>query len=149
MILDSIENIDNYKCLNSRVYRALEIIRNTDFCSLEDNTYLVDGFNFRFFIMSYQTQKANDKPEAHRDFIDVQYIISGKEQIGIAQLEDMTEEVEANPQKDIWFYHGPTDYVSIREGMFAVFFPNDAHAPNIAHPDGCNAVRKCVFKVHI
>ena len=61
----------------------------------------------------------------------------------------MTEEVEANPQKDIWFYHGPTDYVSIREGMFAVFFPNDAHAPNIAHPDGCNAVRKCVFKVHI
>lgn len=52
----AIENLTNWyiekgcKCLDSRVYRALEIIRDTDFGRLEDNTYLVDGFNFRFFI---------------------------------------------------------------------------------------------------
>ena len=149
MILDSIKNIENYKRLNSDVGRALEIIRSTNFDDLEDRTYLIDGFDFRFFITSYQTQDTNDKPEAHRDFIDIQYIISGKEQIGIAQLEDMTEEVEANPQKDVWFYHGPMDYISVAEGMFAVFFPNDAHAPNISHPEGGCNVRKCVFKIHV
>lgn len=149
MILDNIKNIGNYQCLNADVSRALEIIRNTNFNDLEDNTYLINGFNFRFFITSYQTQETNDTPEAHRDFIDIQYIISGKEKIGIGQLEDMTEEIEANPQKDAWFYHGPMDYVSVSQGMFVVFFPNDAHAPNISPFEGSSNVRKCVFKVHV
>lgn len=149
MILDSLKNIENYRNVNSKVSRALEIIRNTNFDDLADDVYLIDGFDFRFFITSYQTQEINDRPEAHRDFIDIQYIISGKEQMGIGQLDDMTEEVEANPGKDIWFYHGPMDYVSVSQGMFVVFFPNDAHAPNISPVDGNNSVRKCVFKVHV
>ena len=149
MILDSIKNIGNYGCLDSKLQRALEMIQKTDFDVLEDKVYLVDGYDFRFFITSYQTQEANDTPEAHRDFIDIQYMISGTEQIGVAQLENMTEEVEAKPQNDIWFYRGPVDYISLDKGMFAVFFPNDAHAPNISPVEGGCPVRKCVFKIHI
>lgn len=149
MILDSLKNIDNYRNLNSRVSRALEIIRDTKFDDLLDDVYLIDGFDFRFFITSYQTQEINDTPEAHRDFIDIQYMISGKEQMGIGQLEDMVEEVSANPEKDIWFYHGPVDTITVTEGMFAVFFPNDAHAPNISIGGNACNVRKCVFKIHV
>ena len=149
MIIDNINNLKNYTYSNSRIIRALEIIRNTNFDDLEDRTYEVDGHDFYFFIQSYQTQETNQTPEAHRSFIDIQYIISGKERIGVAQLEDMTEEVEANPQKDIWFYRGPMDSITVKKDMFAVFFPHDAHAPCVSPPEGANHVRKCVFKVRI
>lgn len=59
------------------------------------------------------------------------------------------EEVEAKPQNDIWFYHGPVDYTSLDKGMLAVFFPNDAHAPNVSLVEGGCGVRKCVLKIHV
>ena len=149
MIFDHISNIGNYKGLSPNIVRAMEMIRDADFSRLENTTYLVDGFDFRFFILSYETRNTNDTPEAHRDFIDIQYIISGQERIGIGQLGDMTGEVSANPEKDIWFYRGPVDYITLKSGMFAVFFPNDAHAPDISPEAGPNTVRKCVFKVHV
>lgn len=149
MIFDHINNIGNYKGLKTNVVRAMEIIQDTNFDNLEDKTYLIDGFDFRYFILTYETKAINDRPEAHKDFIDIQYIISGKENIGVAQLKDMDEEVEANPEKDIWFYKGPVDYITLTSGMFAVFFPNDAHAPDVSPSEGKNTVRKCVFKVRV
>lgn len=135
--------------LNSRIIRALEVIRDTNFDNIEDRTYEVDGRDLFFFIQSYQTHNSNETPEAHRKYIDIQYMISGKERIGVGQLEDMTEEVEAKPQNDIWFYLGPMDTITLTKGMFAVFFPNDAHAPCVSPPEGSNNVRKCVFKILI
>ncbi len=148
MILDHIKNLNNYKFLSDPLIRALEIIRDTDFSVLEDKTYEVEGRDLFFFIQSYETKTVNDTPEAHRQYIDIQYIICGKEQIGIAQL-DTAEEIEARHQNDIWFYHCPMDLITVSEGMFAVFFPNDAHAPCISPSAEPNSVRKCVFKVRL
>lgn len=149
MILDHIKNINNYSFLSSGLTRALAYIRDTDFSTLEERTYEVDGRDLFFFIQSYETQSANETPEGHRRYIDIQYIISGKERMGVAQLDTMTEEVEARPQNDIWFYRGAVDLITATEGMFAVFFPNDVHAPCISPAEGANHVRKCVFKVRI
>jgi len=149
MILDHIKNISNYKFQNEAINRALALIRDTDFSKLENTTYEVENRDLFFFIQAYETQSANETPEAHRKYIDIQYVISGKELIQIGQLDAMTEEVEARPQNDIWFYRGPTDSVTLCEGMFAVFFPNDVHAPCISPAEGATSVRKCVFKVLI
>ena len=149
MIIDNINNLNNYKFLHSNIIRALEIIRDTDFSKLEDSTYEVEGRDLFYFLQSYETRSANDMPEAHREYIDVQYVISGNEQMGIAQLEAMNEEVEAKPQNDIWFYRGPMDFVTVTAGMFTVFFPNDVHAPCVSPAEGATSVRKCVFKVRI
>ena len=148
MILDHIKNINNYTFLGNPIIRALEVIRDTDFSQLEDRTYEVEGRDLFFFIQSYETKTVNDTPEAHRKYIDIQYIISGKEQMGVAQL-DVAEEIEARPENDIWFYHSPMDFVTVSEGMFAVFFPSDAHAPCISPAGESNPVRKCVFKVRV
>ena len=148
MIFDSLKNMDNYKGI-PQVYRALEIIRDTDFSRLTDGTYEVDGFNFRYLLQSYIAEHDNDRPESHQDFIDVQYLISGKERMGVGLVSDMTEEVEAKPESDIWFYHGPLDCITLQDDRFAVLFPNDAHAPGIVPQDGPVPVRKCVFKIHV
>lgn len=149
MILDHMKNLNNYRDLTGPLMRALEYIRNADFEKLDDTTYEVEGRDLFFFIQSYETRETNETPESHRKYIDIQYMISGTEKMGVGQLDTMTEEVEAKPQNDIWFHRGPMDYITVSEGMFAVFFPNDAHAPCISPASGSNPVRKCVFKVRI
>lgn len=149
MILDHIDNLNNYKHYGSILVRALEYIRNTDFSQLEDITYEVEGRDLFFFIQSYETRESNETPESHQKYIDIQYMISGTEVMGVGQLDTMTEEVEAKPQNDVWFHRGPMDFITMSEGMFAVFFPNDAHAPCISPAAGKHPVRKCVFKIRV
>lgn len=149
MILDNIKNLENYAFLPAKLLQALETIRDTDFSKLEDSSYEVDGRDLYFFIQTYPTRPENLKLEAHRKYIDIQYMITGTECMGVGQLETMAEEVEANPEKDYWLYYGPMDMLTVKEGMFAVFFPNDAHAPCVSPAEGSNNVRKCVFKVAV
>lgn len=149
MILDNIKNLKNYPFADGRLLRALEYLRDTDFSALPDSTCQVDGSDLYYFVQTYETRPANDTPEAHRQYVDIQYVLSGTECMGVGQLEQMTEEVEARPQKDIWFYHGPMDTITVSQGMFAVFFPNDVHAPCVSPASGANTVRKCVFKVKL
>jgi YhcH/YjgK/YiaL family protein len=68
--------------------------------------------------------------------------------MNVGSLEDMTEEVLPRPEGDIRFYRGPTDTVTLCPGKFAVLFPGDAHAPNIA-VGAPEKVRKVVVKVKV
>ena len=148
MIFDKISNIDAYKGIHPGVFKGLEILRDTDFSKLEDTRYYVDGEDLFFFLTTYETQLVNDTPEAHIKYIDIQCLLYGKELMNVGALEDMTEEVLPRPEGDIRFYHGPTDAVTLSPGKFAVLFPGDAHAPNIAvgTPE---KVRKVVVKVKV
>lgn len=149
MLYDSLKHIEFYKGIHPGVYHALEILRDTDFSQLEDKRYEVDGDNLFFFLQSYETKPDNDTPEAHRKYIDIQFLVSGREKMGVAPLEDMSEEVEARPDGDIWFYRGPMDYITLTAGdRFAVLWPGDAHAPSIA-VDSPAPCRKCVVKVKV
>lgn len=149
MLYDSLKHIEFYKGIHPGVYRALEILRDTDFSQLEDKRYEVDGDNLFFFLQSYETKPDNDTSEAHRKYIDIQFLVSGREKMGVAPLEDMSEEVEARPDGDIWFYRGPMDYITLTAGdRFAVLWPGDAHAPSIA-VDSPAPCRKCVVKVKV
>ena len=148
MIYDSLKHLEQYRNVHPGIYRALRLLRDTDFSKLGDERRQIDGEDLFFFIQSYETKPVNDTPEAHRSYADIQFLISGREKIGVAPLEDMTEETEARPEGDIWFYHGPVDEITLSGDRFAVFFPGDAHAPCIA-ADGPEAVRKCVFKVRL
>lgn len=148
MIYDSLKHLEQYRGVHPGIYRALCLLRDTDFSKLGDERSQIDGEDLFFFIQSYETKPVNDTPEAHRSYADIQFLISGREKIGVAPLEDMTEETEARPEGDIWFYHGPVDEITLSGDRFAVFFPGDAHAPCIA-ADSPEPVRKCVFKVRL
>ena len=114
---------------------------------MPDGRYELDDGVF-YMVQSYETKEKNDTPEAHRKYIDIQYIVSGKEAIGYGSLEKMTEVVKANPEGDIWLYHGPLSYVTLESGFFGIFFPQDAHAPAVA-VGGCGPARKVVVKVPV
>ena len=148
MIFDKISNINAYKGIHPGVFKGLEILRETDFSKLDDTRYYVDGEELFFFLTTYETQLTNDTPEAHIKYIDIQCLLYGKEYMNVGALDDMTEEVLPRPEGDIRFYRGPTDTVTLCPGKFAVLFPGDAHAPNIA-VGAPETVRKVVVKVKV
>ena len=146
MIHDTLDHIFRYEGIHEGVLMGLRYLRDTDFSQLPDGPQEIDGKNVFANIMTVETKPVNDTPEAHKKYIDIQYLISGQEHIDVGPLEDMKEEVSGKPENDIWFYHGDLDRITIGNGRYAVLFPGDAHAPCIA-VNGPETVRKVVVKV--
>lgn len=149
MIYDTLEHRDQYRGLSPRLAKALDFLAETDFSALPDGRCDIDGDEVFANVMTYETKTANETPESHRRYMDIQYLIEGEELVGVGALERMTEVVEARPEGDIWLHRGPVDYVTIGQGRFVAVWPGDAHAPGIA-PDGVpKRARKCVVKVQV
>ncbi|HAF27831.1 MAG TPA: YhcH/YjgK/YiaL family protein [Bacteroidales bacterium] len=146
MVLDKIENSGLYKSLHPRFDKAFEYIQKTDFSLLDDGKYEIEGENIFALVQEYNTKDAKDaKPEAHKKYIDIQYIHSGTELIGVATLKNQVI-VVTDPEKDITFFDGETSLVKLEAGMFAIFFPGDLHMPGILETQPAK-VKKVVIKV--
>ena len=148
MIYDTLKHLEAYRGIHPGVMRGLELLRDTDFSKMEDGRYEIDGDNLFILLQRYETKLENDTPEAHRKYIDIQFLLSGAELMGVGPLEEM-QEVEARPEGDIWFYHGPLDRIILSGDRFTVLWPGDAHAPCIAVDGKPVPCRKCVVKVKV
>lgn len=100
------------------------------------------------FFMASQSTKAPDVAEAHRKYLDIQYIVKGQETVGWADLADCHLQGEFDEGKDIGMYDGPFSYMTIREGMCYVAFPEDAHMPG-RHLDTPHDFVKIVVKLRV
>jgi YhcH/YjgK/YiaL family protein len=159
MILDKIENADLYKNLNDRIRKSLNYIKQTDLKKLQPGRYDIDGENIFALISEYNTKPESEgKLEAHRKYIDVQYVIDGEELMGYTPLSDPAfakasagrQEIleQYNEENDIVFYKGEKFFVKVSAGMFAIFFPEDVHMPGI-NTGKSAMVKKLVIKVRI
>ena len=101
----------------------------------------------RFFI-SATTTKAPALAEAHRNYLDIQYVVKGKEVVGWADLADCKPEGEFNETKDVGKYSGEFEYITVPEGICYVVFPEDAHMPS-CHLDVPNDFVKVVVKLKV
>ena len=101
----------------------------------------------RFFV-AVGTTKAPDVAEAHRKYMDIQYIVKGKEVVGWADLADCEPVGEFNDDKDVGMYSGKFEYMTINEGMCYVAFPEDVHMPG-RHLDVPNDFVKVVVKLKV
>lgn len=114
--------------------------------SLEPATHQLSGGN-RFFVTRCTTNPVG-LAEAHRNYLDIQYILRGKEVMGWADLADCTLEGEFNIDGDIGMYSGEFRYLTIGEGMCYVVFPEDAHMPG-RHLDVPTDFTKIVIKLKV
>jgi len=146
MIKDELKKYKNYKNLDNNIKKGLEFLENTDFSALDDGRYELFDDNY-VNIQTYNTKEDADF-EAHRDYIDIQYIISGEERIGVTSYSSCTTTVPYNKEKDIEFLKGNGKYFELKEGEFMILYPKDAHKPSISI-DKSNSVkvRKAVVKI--
>lgn len=149
MIFDKISNAHLYEGMGEVYKKAFDYIKNTDFSKVELGRYELDGKNLYVMIQEYTAKSIADyKIEAHKNYVDIQFIFKGNERMGYAPLNTLTEKVPYNAEKDIAFYSGNVEWITVSEGMFGLFFPDDAHAPGIAINDG-DIVRKIVVKIKL
>jgi len=149
MIVDKIENAGLYKNLGERIQKSFNYIKQTDLKKLKSGRYDIDGDKIFALISEYQTKAESDgKLEAHKKYIDVQFVIEGEELMGYSPLGDQSILEPYKEENDIIFYKGEKVFIKVTEGMFAIFFPEDMHMPGIEVGES-SAVKKLVIKVRV
>lgn len=127
---------------------AFEYLKETDLSSLEIGEYEILGRDVYATVSSYEPKEPeNCRFEAHRKYVDIQYLISGTEMMGVTPLEGLEETVPYT--EDIAFYgteSADAVYETATPEKFFVFFPEDAHRPSMK-TDGSETVRKIVIKL--
>ena len=146
MITDNISNANLYTGLGERFQRALAYLRETDLAALPVGRIELDGKNLYVLIQEYATKlPSTGKWEAHKRYIDIQYIITGQERICFAMLKRLKQGTY-DPIKDFLPLSGEGDWVTLSNGDFMVLWPNDGHMPGMAI-DVQTAVKKAVVKI--
>ena len=148
MIIDTIGNASKYYAVHPLFASAFEYIQQTDPGAVEMGKYEIDGDNLKAIFSNKKGMTAAEsvaKFECHNKHIDIQLCINGKEQIGWKPREKCTiENGGYNAEKDVQLYNETPDmYFQLTDGQFAIFFPEDVHAPMI----GDSEIKKLVIKV--
>ena len=131
--------------------KAFKFLVNSDLLKLEPKRYDIDGDNLYATISDYNTKnEETTKFEAHRKYIDIQYVIKGKEIMNLtprAMVKDVVTPYDS--AKDIEFMNVEKVVKHTATPLnFFIFFPSDAHRPGLK--DGVSApVRKIVIKVKV
>lgn len=148
MILDTLDNFRRYYALHPRFRAAFEFLAQEDLLKLAEGKYAIDGDRV-FALVSHSRGRGRElsKLETHRQYIDIQFIVSGVEEAGWKNLHKCASpEGDHDEDKDIRFYlDEPDTWLTVVPGQFAVFFPEDAHAPLA----GSGNVHKIVVKVAV
>ncbi len=145
MVIDTLDKIGLYESINPLFKDVIEFINNNDLNVLPEGKHEIKGSDL---FVNIQVAKGKTPDEAvletHNVMIDIQIPLSGAETYGYTPLCNLPE-AEYNAEKDITKIPGlaAESYVTCQPGMFAIFFPQDGHAPCIA----AEPIKKVIFKI--
>ena len=138
---------------SEKIKAALHYLSTNDFSAVEPGEYEIDGRNIFAIVMDKHTATVSERaPETHVKYIDIQYLVSGRESIGFSRYDDaLVIETDALNEKDLILYenhlsHG--SFVNLLPGDFAIFFPADVHRPLCTYGEP-GPVRKVVVKISV
>jgi YhcH/YjgK/YiaL family protein len=135
----------------SRWDMAFAFLKNSDFTKLEKKRHDIHGDNIYAIVSEYITKKEEDvRFEAHKRYIDIQYVFYGSEIIGVAPSDAKCEVlVPYDSTKDIEFMNvNQNSPLKATPNRFFIFFPSDLHRPGVRDGED-STVRKVVLKVKI
>jgi biofilm protein TabA len=146
MILDSLARSSRYGALHPAFARAFDLLAKSDWTALQAGRHEVDGDRI-YVLIDHTDGRGRDgaRLEAHRRYIDIQFTIDGCEEIGWMSLNECRQPAGGFDQsRDIQFFSdSPRIWVGVPAGHFAIFFPEDAHAPLA----GRGFLKKAIVKV--
>lgn len=151
MIIDRLANASLYAHLNSHFAAAFNYLQSAAFSTVAPGRYEIEGDKVFAIVQEYETaDAANEQMESHRKYIDVQYVISGEEMVGLALYNNQTCSKTYDADADFMLYADKPDFFApLKAGMFMIFFPTDLHMPCINVGDIPAKVKKVVVKVAV
>lgn len=148
MIFDNLENIDKYSIVTPEISEFIKNLNVNTPCGrheLSDKAYAN--------VEEYSTRGALEcNLESHRKFIDIQILVSGEERIDFINIDGLKVLESYDCVKDIIFYKKPKtelNSIYLNGRNFAIFYPDDAHAPQITTLGAQNSVKKVVVKIAV
>ena len=148
MILDQLQNWKRYIALHPGFKTAFEFLNRHDLATLTAGRHPINDDRLCAIVIR-EIGKGRDiaKLETHRLFIDVQFTVTGTDSIGWKPAVECTGDANGyNSEKDVAFFTDrPETWLTVPQGIFAVFYPEDAHAPL----GGVGPLHKVVVKVAV
>jgi len=157
MILDKLQTAHRYVSLHPAFARAFDYLRNANWAQLmtasrgaahHSTRHSIDGDRMYVSIDAAEGRgREGARLEAHRHYIDIQFTVDGHEEIGWKPLADCVGTSGAyDGAKDVIFFSDrPDSWLALPAGHFAIFFPDDAHAPLA----GRGTLTKAILKIAI
>lgn len=146
MIVCPFKEIGRYAAIIPGLEEAIAAVK--ELTDLTPRTIPLSGSN-KILVQSGTTKAAAScDSEAHRQFLDIQYVLEGEEVMGWAPVETLTPTGEFNETKDKGMYAGSVDFIRITAGNCYVVYPEDAHMPGV-HLDTPTEYRKLVIKLKV
>lgn len=146
MIIDTLENLGFYAGINPLFGDVIDFLKANDLNKIEEGKYMIKGDDLFLNLTTAKGKTAEEAVmETHKVMLDIQIPLSGAETYGYIPLAKLPER-EYNEAKDITKYAEveAESLVTCQPGEFAIFFPQDGHAPCISSEE---SIRKAIFKV--
>jgi YhcH/YjgK/YiaL family protein len=148
IIINKLQHAERYYNMHPAFEKAFAFLRQKALAKLPAGRHEIDGDRL-FCIISKGPgrSRAEAKLEAHRKFIDIQYIIAGTDDMGFKPTADCKlTDTSYDPDKDIEFFKDdPKSWTPVPAGSFVIFFPQDAHAPLVSSGE----IHKAVLKIAV
>ena len=148
-VYDKIDNIETYKGLSEDIYAGLKFLQQAQ-SDIENGVHVINP-RVKSIVSEYETKAVNENGyEAHRRFIDIQYLLKGREKNCCLPVEKLKETKAYSEEKDAAFYEAevPAQELMLGDGYFAIYWPQDGHMPCLC-VGGVEMVKKIVVKVEI
>ena len=148
MVLDTLSQLKRYLDLDPAFRIAAGFLLSRDLGQLAPDRYEIDGPRVCVSVDHKEGRgRAGAQLESHRRHIDIQVTIAGHEEIGWKPVSACFTPTGAfDEQRDIQFYEdAPSSWLAVPPGYFAIFFPQDAHAPLAGH----GFLKKAIFKIAV
>lgn len=146
MIVCPFKDLGRYAPILSGMEEAIKAVEGlTD---LTPRTIPLSDGNRIMIVSGTSKDPAGGLSEAHRNYLDLQYIVKGEETVGWAPLETLEVAKEYDPEKDISMHTGRVDFVRVQAGYCYVVFPEDGHMPGV-HLDEPHDFVKLVIKLKV
>ena len=150
MIYDKIENLSVYFDSSSKFAKVESVLAEFLENPFDSGKIEIDGDNMWCNVAKYNVEDGTPiKYEAHKEYADVQIMVDGEENIGWANFKECTITEDFKEGCDIAFMDAPNgQFFELKKGYFAVFFPQDAHAP-CRKNESSDFANKLVFKIKL
>ena len=148
--LDLTEFFKRYSANPERWNKAFHFLATTDLNSKSPGRYELDEKDVFAIVDEYVGKEPEDtRFEAHQVYADIQYVVRGREYIGLMPLDSAEVVVPYDEEKDIKFLRtNENNYQLADSARFFIFFPDDAHRPGTKITSG-EKVKKIVVKVKL
>lgn len=152
MVVDKIENCALYYGLHKKMEQAFAFIKKAVEENLPVGKYELDGKDLFVNVQEYDTKEDGAaKYEAHRKYIDIQYIAKGAEACEVVDIAKTTPITEYNEEKDVQFF--ATTQKTWKgvwaEHEYGIFMPNDVHRPALRVDNVAAPVKKILVKIKL